>query len=97
MSRVRAAKIVAKELRENNEKRRKKIKNKASKFSGGHEFLQSTSRKRGTSVHDVDMELLAEIESSSSSEGDLSSDEETTQTHMLYKELMKDRKFLFSF
>lgn len=97
MSRVRAAKIVAKELRENQEKRRKKIKNKASNFSGGHEFLQSTNRKRGTSVHDVDMELLAEIESSSSSEGDFSSDEETTQTHMLYKELMKDRKFLFSF
>lgn len=97
MSRVRAAKIVAKELRENNEKRRARIKKKSNQFGGGHEFLQSTNRKRGTSVHDVDMELLAELESSESSEGDISSDEETTQTHMLYKELMKDRKFLFSF
>ena len=97
MSRVRAAKIIAKELRDNTEKRRQKVKNKSSNFSGGHEFLASTNRKRGTSVHDVDMELLAEIDSSESSEEGEQSDEDTTQTHMLYKELMKDRKFLLTF
>ena len=46
----------------------------------------------------MDMELLAELEETSSDdEQNDSEEEETTQTASLYKELMKDRKFLFTF
>ena len=58
----------------------------------------STQRKRGTNVHDMDMELLAELEETSSDDDEnVDEEEETTQTATLYKELMKDRKFLFTF
>ena len=46
----------------------------------------------------MDMELLAELEETSSDDDEnVDEEEETTQTATLYKELMKDRKFLFTF
>ena len=96
MSKARMAKIIAQDLRKNDEKRRKRIKNKSSKYNNQHEFLAAASRKMNKGDLHEDELLYSEDsndEGNNNKEDDLT---EQTQTSRMYTNLKKSRNFLLT-
>ena len=93
MPKGQAGRLIARDLRQNKEKRRKRIKTKANLHQNQHEYLRMSTRKRQKrQTNDADL-LLADEQYS---DPELSEEEEPTQTHNYYQTIMKDPAFLLT-
>ena len=88
------AKMIARDLQKNKEKRRKRIKTKANTHNNQHDFLRISTRKKMQNHADNDSELLSY--QSQDDLSDLDEENKPTKTSKMYEKIMKDPNFLLS-
>ena len=92
-----AGRLIARDLRNNQEKRRRKIKTKANVHKNQQEFLRMTTRKKKQSKFTIkDLKLDGSDSDSSVLEDEEGNKKESSKTYMEYKRLLKSPKFVLS-